>query len=401
MSHSRKAVVPVLLAGGSGTRLWPLSRELSPKQFLSLRGGETMLQETLLRASRIPGASRAIVVCVEPHRFTVAEQIRATGVEADIIVQPEDRETAPAVAAAALQAGSRECDPLLLILPVDHLISETGSFNTAVRAGILAAGSGYLVTFGIVPHRPETGYGYIKKGRLLAEDGGAAANSSHSRHQPQLSGSEDSGNGGEKLCCSIEGAARSVARFVEKPEAATARRYIREGYLWNSGIFLFQASAVLEQLAQFEPEMRRRVEASFQARSQDMDFIRLEPAAFSLSPSRSLDHAVMERTRKAAVIPLACGWADIGSWNALWETGEPDRQGNIIKGRVLLRESRNCYVQGSNRLLALLGVDDLVVVETADAVLVARRDRTQEVKELVNQLREQGHNEGILPPPKS
>ncbi|MFH7325869.1 mannose-1-phosphate guanylyltransferase/mannose-6-phosphate isomerase [Desulfurivibrio sp. C05AmB] len=368
-------IVPVVLAGGAGTRLWPLSRELYPKQFLPLVGEMTMLQETLNRVGQLAGCGRPIVVCTEAHRFMVAEQLRAIGVEADIIIEPVGHDTAPAIAAAAHQAMAGGDDPLLLVLPSDHLVTRVDIFAVAVTAAVPLALAGCLVTFGIVPTRPETGYGYIQPGPPLTPG------------TPPLDPAQCPGNGT---------AAYAVTRFVEKPALAAAQAYLEQGYLWNSGMFLFRASELLDQLAHFEPEMAARIDESYEKRVMDLDFIRLEAESFAAAPGRSFDYAVMERTPKAAVVPLACGWSDVGSWNALWEIGSPDAQGNIFQGQVLARETRNCYAQGTGRLLALLGVEDLVVVETADAVLVARRDRVQEVRELVGSLKEQGRDEAML-----
>ncbi len=357
-------IVPVLLAGGSGTRLWPLSRELYPKQLLALTGDETMLQQTVRRLEQLAGVAQPIVVCTENHRFMVAEQLRAVGVHGTILIEPLGRDTAPAIAAAALEARSGGDDPLLLVLPADHLVEEVELFAAAVSSGEAVAAADYLVTFGIVPTRPETGYGYIQPGAELEPGGGAT----------------------------------TVARFVEKPDAVKAAAYLADGYLWNSGIFLFKASRFLEELTAFEPGMVEQVSKAYEQRTLDLDFIRLDRDSFAASPSRSVDYAVMERTEAAAVIPLACGWSDVGSWNALWEIGAAaaDGEGNILEGQVVVRDSHACYVRTSGRLVALLGVDDLVVVETADALLVADRNRVQEVKELVGELKLRGREEVLL-----
>lgn len=357
-------IVPVLLAGGSGTRLWPLSRELYPKQLLALTGDETMLQQTVRRLEQLAGVAQPIVVCTENHRFMVAEQLRAVGVHGTILIEPLGRDTAPAIAAAALEARSGGDDPLLLVLPADHLVEEVELFAAAVSSGEVVAAADYLVTFGIVPTRPETGYGYIQPGAELEPGGGAT----------------------------------TVARFVEKPDAVKAAAYLADGYLWNSGIFLFKASRFLEELTAFEPGMVEQVSKAYEQRTLDLDFIRLDRDSFAASPSRSVDYAVMERTEAAAVIPLACGWSDVGSWNALWEIGAAaaDGEGNILEGQVVVRDSHACYVRTSGRLVALLGVDNLVVVETADALLVADRNRVQEVKELVGELKLRGREEVLL-----
>src|SRR5690554_4349792 len=339
----------VLLSGGSGTRLWPLSREAYPKQFLPLAGEQTMLQETWRRVAPV-AAGAPIVVANEEHRFLAAEQLRVVGVEeAAIVLEPAGRNTAPAIAAAALQALAGGGDPLLLVLPSDHVVRDAGAFRSAVREAMPAAADGALVTFGIVAEAPETGFGYIQSGP------------------------------GEGV--------RDVQRFVEKPDAATARAYLDAGdYYWNSGMFLFRASRYLEELGRFRPEMLDAVRAAFERAVRDGDFVRLDRDAFSAAPSDSIDYAVMERTDRAMVLPVDIGWSDVGSWSALWAVSEQDADGNAHNGEVIAVDSHGSYVW-SRRMVALVGVDDLVVVETDDAVLVARKDRVQEVKEVVARLK--------------
>lgn len=354
-------IIPVILSGGSGTRLWPLSRELYPKQFLSLVNDQTMFQSTLTRLSGLPGLAAPMVVCNEQHRFLVAEQLRQIGISSSgIFLEPVGRNTAPAVAAAALQAIANGDDPLLLVLPADHVIREAAHLCQAIVDVTASAREGKLVTFGIVPTAPETGYGYIKAGQ--AQSGVAP-----------------------------------VECFVEKPNLETAQAYISAGdYFWNSGMFLFKASRYLEELAHFAPEILAAVRASLSGAIRDVDFIRLEEGAFKRCPSDSIDYAVMEKTADAVVMPLDAGWSDVGSWSALWEIGAKDASGNVVHGDTTLIDSHNCYLSASSRLLATIGVDDLVVIETSDAVLVAHRDKVQEVKEIVARLKASGRQESLL-----
>ncbi|MGO4550572.1 mannose-1-phosphate guanylyltransferase/mannose-6-phosphate isomerase [Lysobacter sp. 2RAF19] len=341
---------PVLLSGGSGTRLWPLSREAYPKQFLPLVGEDTMLQATWERVGPL-SAQAPIVVANESHRFLVAEQLRQVGAPVPrILLEPVGRNTAPAIAVAALQALADGGDPLLLVLPSDHVVANVDAFRAAVREACAAAEAGALVTFGILPTAPETGFGYIE--------------------------GDGAGSG-----------VRPVKRFVEKPDAQTAQQYLDAGgYYWNSGMFLFRASRVLEELERFRPDIVAACRAAFDAAKRDGDFVRLEGEAFAACPSDSIDYAVMERTDAAMVLPVDIGWNDVGSWSALWDVTERDAQGNAHHGDVIAVDSRNSYAY-ARRLVALVGVDDLVVVETDDAVLVARKDRVQQVKEVVARLK--------------
>lgn len=349
---------PVLLSGGSGTRLWPLSREAYPKQFLPLAGDATMLQATWRRVAALTDAA-PIVVAGEDHRFLVAEQLRQIGAPTPaILLEPVGRNTAPAIAAAALQAMANGEDPLLLVLPSDHVVRDEAAFHTAVRAAMPAAADGMLVTFGIVPTAAETGFGYIQ---AAPGDG-----------------------------------VRPVVRFVEKPDAATAHAYLQAGgYYWNSGMFLLRASRYLDELQRFRPDIVAAVRAAFAAASRDGDFIRLDKTAFAACPSDSIDYAVMEKTDAAGVLPVEIGWNDVGSWAALWEVSEQDTDGNAHHGDVIAIDSRNSYAY-ARRLVALVGVEDLVVVETNDAVLVARKDKVQQVKDVVARLKADARTQAVL-----
>jgi mannose-1-phosphate guanylyltransferase/mannose-6-phosphate isomerase len=355
-------LIPVILSGGAGTRLWPLSRELYPKQLLALLGARTMLQQTALRVAGLDCAA-PVVVCNEAHRFLVAEQLRALKVKPRaIVLEPFGRNTAPAIALAALAAlrDSGSVDPLLLVLPADHVIRDTTVFQQAVRTALPAAEQGQLVTFGIVPGTPETGYGYIQRG-------------------------------------APHGAAFSIVRFVEKPDLARAQQFLAAGdYYWNSGMFLFRASRYLAELARLAPEMSAACRAAFEQGRQDLDFTRLDTDAFESCPSDSIDYAVMEKTTGAVVVPLDAGWSDVGSWSALHEASDADADGNVSHGDVLQEDSAGCYLYAESRLVATVGLRDHVVVETKDAVLVAPRDRVQDVKKLVNRLKEQGRYEHSL-----
>jgi mannose-1-phosphate guanylyltransferase/mannose-6-phosphate isomerase len=364
-------LLPVILSGGSGTRLWPLSRELYPKQLLPLVGSHTMLQETARRVEGIADVGAPIVVCTESHRFMVAEQLQQLGAKAAaIILEPVGRNTAPAVAVAALVAltpvltrrrerGEDE-DPILLVLPADHVIRDVESFRQSVRVGRAAAAAGQLVTFGVVPDRPETGYGYIRKARG-------------------------------------EGPAYRVAEFVEKPDLATAVRYVQSGeYFWNSGMFMFRARAFLAELRKHAPAMLSACEDAVAAAKRDLDFTRLTAETFGACPSDSIDYAVMEKTADAVVVPLDAGWSDVGSWSALQDALPRDASGNVTSGDVITEGTTGSYLHSTSRLIAAVGLTDHVVVETKDAVLVAPRDRVQDVKALVNQLKAQGRYESSL-----
>jgi len=354
------ALVPVILCGGTGTRLWPLSRASYPKQYWALAGSgeETLLQQTQQRLEGIPDLQPPLLICNEDHRFIVAEQMRQIGVEpAAILLEPMGRNTAPAVAIAALQATAGGEDPLLLVLAADHVIREGAAFRQTVQAGMEAANSGQLVTFGIVPTAPETGYGYIEAAEPL--------------NQTQTP--------------------VPIARFVEKPDRSTAEGFLATGrFTWNSGMFLFKASAILAELERLAPDVVSACRAALEHEGADLDFLRLERDAFSRCPNVAIDVAVMERTNRGAVLPLQAGWSDVGSWSALWDTADQDSDGNVLRGRVISENSSNCYLRSEHRLVVGLGVEDLVVVETNDVVLVAHRDKAQDVKSIVGLLEQEG-----------
>ena len=356
-------IIPVILSGGSGTRLWPLSRELYPKQLLPLLGDQTMLQATLERLEGLEAVAEPIVVCNEEHRFLVAEQLRQAGVKtAAILLEPVGRNTAPAVAlaaATALQEQAQGVDPVLLVLPADHVIRDAGTFRQAVATGAQLAEDGKLVTFGVVPDRPETGYGYI---RAAAQDGPAA-----------------------------------VQQFVEKPDADLAAEYAGSGeYFWNSGMFMFRAGRYIEELRAHRPEIVSQCVAAVAGAEADLDFLRVDRHAFEECPSDSIDYAVMEKTEHAWVVPLDAGWSDVGSWASLHDASESDAHGNVAVGDVLFEDATNCYLYAESRLVATVGLADCIVVETKDAVLVAPRDRVQDVKKLVERLKAEGRYESSL-----
>jgi mannose-1-phosphate guanylyltransferase/mannose-6-phosphate isomerase len=362
-------LTPLILSGGSGTRLWPLSREMYPKQLLPLIGKRSMLQETVARLSGLPDLAAPIVVCNENHRFVVAEQMREHGTTPQaIVLEPVGRNTAPAVAVAALVAldrarrskGGNDADPILLVLPADHVIRDVAAFQSAVVSGSAAAAEGKLVTFGIVPNRAETGYGYIRR-------------------------------------APGDGPTYPVQQFVEKPDAATAQSYVESGeYYWNSGMFMFRARVFLAELKRHAPAMLSACEDAIAAATRDLDFTRLAGEAFGACPSDSIDYAVMEKTDSAVVVPLDAGWSDVGSWSALQDALPRDDQGNVVTGDVLVEDSSGCYLHSTSRLIGAVGLRDHVVVETKDAVLVAPRDRVQDVKTLVTQLKAQGRYESAL-----
>jgi mannose-1-phosphate guanylyltransferase / mannose-6-phosphate isomerase len=354
---------PVILSGGSGTRLWPLSRKNTPKQFLDLTGELSLFQQTVQRAAAIPGMEATVTVCSEEHRFMVGEQLQGIAAgNGGILLEPVARNTAPAIAIAASYLQGLDKDAMMLVLPADHLIGDVASFRDAVATARAVAESGWLVTFGIQPSAPETGYGYIKLGACT------------------------------------EASAYLVERFVEKPDRATAAAYLADGkYLWNSGMFMFRADRYLEELGRHAPDMRSAAEKAMAESSRDRDFISVDKDAFSSSPGDSIDYAVMEKTDRAAVIPVDCDWSDIGSWASLWSASERDEDGNRFEGDVLAIDARNCFVRSADRrMVAAVGVEDLIIVDTPDAMLVAHRDRIQDVKRVVEDIKASGRDNHAL-----
>jgi mannose-1-phosphate guanylyltransferase/mannose-6-phosphate isomerase len=348
------AICPVILSGGSGSRLWPLSREFFPKQLLALVSDLTLLQETARRADSFGDALAPIVVCNEEHRFLVAEQLREIGKPAQaLILEPEGRNTAPALTLAAMWLKQHNLNPVMLVMPADHVIADQEGLARAINEAYELAKAGRLVTFGVVPASPHTGYGYIRQGE---------------------------GN--------------TVAEFVEKPDLATAEQYIESGkYLWNSGLFMMQADAWLEELEKHNPEMVKAVGNALDTGKSDMDFFRTDEAAFLSSPSDSIDYAVMEKTDRASVVPLEAEWSDIGAWSSLWEALQKNEEGNVIAGDVFSHDTNQSFLVSQHRMIAAVGVDNLIVVETPDAVLVCSKERAQDVKHIVNQLKENKRSE--------
>jgi mannose-1-phosphate guanylyltransferase/mannose-6-phosphate isomerase len=353
-------LIPLILSGGSGTRLWPVSRKNLPKQFLSLTGQGTLFQQTIARTQRLPDVAPPIVVASEDHRFLAAEQLLESGIQgATIVLEPVGRNTAPAIALGALQAVERDPEALLLVLPADHLIGDTQSFIEGVALALPLAREGWLATFGIRPDRAETGFGYIRRAEPIGE-----------------------------------GAFR-VAQFVEKPALAVAESYVADGgYDWNSGMFLFKAARYLEELDQHAPDILKAVREAHASARKDLDFVRINADSFANVPDDSIDYAVMEKTQRAAVVPVACDWSDIGSWTALWLAGARDANGNLREGDTIAVDTRNSLLRSHERhLLATVGVDDLLVITTPDATLVAHRDAAQDVKRVVDELKAAGRTE--------
>lgn len=356
-------IYPVILSGGVGSRLWPISRSLYPKQLLPLVSEFPMMLETALRVRDGAQFAAPIIVSNDEHRFIIAQQMREAGIAPLAhILEPQGRNTAPAAAAAAAFVQGQDPQGILLILPADHHIANTNAFLDAIIKGAKLAEDGHLVTFGVLPSGPETGYGYIKRGKAI-EGAGAFA----------------------------------VERFVEKPDLAMAKSYLAEGgYDWNAGIFMFRADTILDEMRTHCPEIAARASEAVVKGARDLDFLRLDAEAFGASPSNSIDYAVMEHAANVAVVPADMGWSDIGSWSALWEIGEKDESGNVISGDVLTTDTKNSYIRAENGLVATVGVENLIIVETGDVMLVASRDRVQEVKAIVDRLAANGRTEHQL-----
>lgn len=354
---------PVIMAGGTGSRLWPMSRELYPKQFLQLKGENTMLQETVLRLNGLE-FNEPLVICNEQHRFLVAEQLREINqLSNNIILEPVGRNTAPAIALAAFSAIARGEDPILLVLAADHIIENKGAFHASIRQAVTLAEEDNLVTFGIVPQSPETGYGYIKRGELLSPT--------------------------SKIGYRVD-------RFVEKPDLLTAQEYLSSGqYYWNSGMFMFKASKYLSELSHFRPDIYAACENSMRSSflDNDQDFIRIDKKYFNQCPEESVDYAVMEKTQSAVVVPLDASWNDVGSWSALWDVNDKNEQDNVLIGDVFVHNTTGCYINTDERFIATVGVEGLVIVSTKDAVMVIDKNKVQDVKRIVEYLKSNGRQE--------
>jgi mannose-1-phosphate guanylyltransferase / mannose-6-phosphate isomerase len=344
-------IIPLIMCGGAGTRLWPASREVRPKQFLPLFGARSTFQETLLRVSDPALFQRSIIITNAAYRFMVLEQLAEIGIEADILLEPVRRDSGPAIAAGATFAQLRDNEAIVLALAADHVVRDTEAFLAACRAGLVAATSGRIVTFGVRPERPATEYGYISPGEPVV------------------------------------GEVRGVAKFVEKPDPKTAAEYVKSGYLWNSGNFMFRASLLLDEYRRADAETVQVINDAVLNAGRDLGFVTLEPNSFGSAKAISIDYAIMEKTSRAAVVPVACGWSDVGSWHAVWELSDKDVQGNAARGAAVFEDTRNCSVSTDKALVALEGVDDLVVVATQDAVLVSRRKDTSGLKRLVARLK--------------
>ena len=346
-----RQIIPLIMCGGAGTRLWPASRKVRPKQFLPLFGARSTFQETLLRVSEAGLFERPMVITNAAYRFMVLEQLAEIGIEADVLLEPARRDSGPAIAAGAAFAQSRNDEAVVLALAADHVVRDTAAFIAACRQGLVAADNGRIVTFGVKPERAATEYGYINPGEV------------------------------------VSGEVRAVAKFVEKPDQAKAAEYIKAGYLWNSGNFMFRASVLLDEYRNFDAASVDGVIDAVAKAGRDLGFVTLDPDAFGATKSISIDYAVMEKTAHAAVVPVSCGWSDVGSWHAVWELSEKDKQGNAARGSAVFEDSRNCNVTTDKALVALEGVDDLVVVATEDAVLVSRQKDANGLKRLVAKLK--------------
>jgi mannose-1-phosphate guanylyltransferase / mannose-6-phosphate isomerase len=346
-----RRIVPLIMCGGAGTRLWPASREVHPKQFLPLFGARSTFQNTLLRVSDTALFERPVVITNKAYRFMVIEQLAEIGLEADVLLEPMRRDSGPAIAAGAAFAQMRDQEAIVLALAADHVVRDTDAFVAACRQGLVAAQAGHIVTFGVQPERAATEYGYISPGEAISGD------------------------------------VRSVAKFVEKPDPVTAAEYTKAGYLWNSGNFMFPASVLLDEYRNVDAESVLAVTDSVAKAGRDLGFVTLDPDAFGSAKAISIDYAVMEKTSRAAVVPVACGWSDVGSWHAVWELSEKDSQGNAAQGTAVFEDSRNCNVSTDKALVALEGVDDLVVVATQDAVLVSSQKDANGLKRLVAKLK--------------
>jgi mannose-1-phosphate guanylyltransferase len=365
-------VVPIILSGGTGSRLWPLSRELNPKQFLPLVAKNSMLQETLIRLHNnssidknpIDAETDPIIVCNEAHRFLAAEQLRQINYQnPTILLEPQGRNTAPAICVAAMHLIAQKQDSIMLVLPADHVISNVDSFHQTLAQGTKLAEKDKLVTFGISANSPETGYGYIQQANLIDKTNNAYL----------------------------------ISRFVEKPDKQTAAAYIKSGgYLWNSGMFMFKSSVFIQELEKYQPEMVKSCRQALEYAKKDCDFIRLDKESFISSPADSIDYALMEKTEHAVVIPLDANWSDVGSWDALWEIGEKDSQANVCHGDLILEQVNNSYIHADYRLVAAIGMQDCIIIETADAILVADKNQAQKVKSIVQKLKSQQRDEAML-----
>jgi mannose-1-phosphate guanylyltransferase/mannose-6-phosphate isomerase len=369
MKKNQQKIIPVILSGGSGTRLWPLSRKAYPKQLLPLTGGKySMLQETLLRVKDL-GAP--VIVANEDHRFLVAEQLQQIGTkDADIVLEPAGKNTAPAIALAAFAAIKKNAQAIMVVLPADHLIIDKKAFQAALKIAISAAADNKLVTFGIVPSQPETGYGYIKAGTSAGKD---------------------------KHVKSLPAQVLTIKQFVEKPDLATAKRYLKSGnYYWNSGMFVFRASAFITELEKHNKKILHACRTAFENAKTDLDFIRVNKDAFAKSPEISIDYAVMEKTDNAVMVPLDAGWSDLGSWSSVWEVMKKDKQQNVVVGDVIAEDCHNSLFFAENHLIAAIGVHDLVVVDTKDALLIARKDSAQDVKKIVDKIKTGKRSEHLI-----